>query len=127
MTFEERHAGGTVLPWSLKRKLVARKAKICSVAAFSTRIDAGFAAILEISDLFHFGRKKSRRDAKPQRSPNRFLPAIMKDKTRIHSLRGFAVAFAFFGSGSFGWGLYRVTARALAAPGRYRSKISKNF
>ncbi|MCK6557841.1 hypothetical protein HUU39_21420 [candidate division KSB1 bacterium] len=88
-------------PWSLKSKLVAKKAKICPVAAFSTCIAAGLVAILKISAFFHFGRKNSRRDAKPQSSPDHFLSAIMKDKTRIFFLRAFAVASAFLGSCSF--------------------------
>jgi len=83
-----------------------QKAKICSVVAFSTCIDAGFVSILKISDFFHFERKNSRREAKPQRFPNHFLPAVLKDKTRVFSMRGFAVASAFFGSGSFGLGEY---------------------
>ncbi|MCG3158999.1 MAG: hypothetical protein DKINENOH_05647 [bacterium] len=64
--------------------------QVCSVAAFSTGIAAGFVSILEISGSFHFGRKNSYRDAQPQRFPNHFLPAIIRDKTRIFSLRAFA-------------------------------------
>ncbi len=73
-------------PQSPNCKLAAKEAKICSMAAISTRIDAGFGSTLKISGLFHSGRKKSRRHAKPQRLPNDSLPAIMKDKTRTLSL-----------------------------------------
>lgn len=71
-------------------KFVARIAKICSVAAISICMHAGFVSLLNILDFCLVRRENSRRDAKPQRFAKFSSSFAARDRRRQYSNRLFA-------------------------------------